>query len=96
MVLTAFLLCTPLAFNWNQTIKGGRCANQPATFIAVGVLDLAVDCAVVVLPLPSIYKLQTSKGNKLALFGIFGLGLVCSTEIQLEHPRVDRTNSVII
>ncbi|PLB55928.1 hypothetical protein P170DRAFT_433400, partial [Aspergillus steynii IBT 23096] len=76
VILTAFLLCRPLAFNWDQTIPGGHCANQKATFIAVGVLDLATDVCVFVLPLPMIYNLKVSKGNRVALFGIFGLGIL--------------------
>lgn len=76
VLLTAFLLCTPLAFNWDQSIPGGRCANQKATFIAVGVLDLVTDVCVFVLPLPMIYNLKVSRGNRVALFGIFGIGIV--------------------
>ena len=76
VILTAFLLCTPLVFNWGQTIPGGRCANQKATFLAVGVLDLITDVCIFVLPLPMIYKLKVSKGNRVALFGIFGLGIM--------------------
>jgi len=73
--LTAFLACTPLAFNWNPTIKGGKCARQIAMFVALGVLDLILDCALFALPIPMIYRLKVSRGNKVALFGIFGLGV---------------------
>lgn len=38
VILTAFLLCQPLAYNWDQFILGGKCANERAAFIAVGVL----------------------------------------------------------
>lgn len=74
--LTGLLMCTPIAFNWDQTIPGGKCADQRATFMAVGVLDLVTDLCVFVLPLPMIWKLQVSIGNKISLFGIFGLGIM--------------------
>lgn len=76
VVLTGFLLCTPLAFNWDPTIPGGKCANERAAFIAVGVLDLLTDVCVFVLPIPMIWQLQVAKGNKMALFAIFGLGIL--------------------
>lgn len=76
VVLTAFVLCQPVAFNWDNTIPGGKCANQPAAFLAIGVLDLLVDLMVLVLPLPMIWNLQLPLGNKIALFAIFGVGIL--------------------
>ncbi|KAF4635106.1 hypothetical protein G7Y89_g2996 [Cudoniella acicularis] len=84
--LTAFLLCTPLAMNWDPFTPGGHCANQTVAFIVIGVLDLIIDVAVFVLPLPMIYGLKVSNGKKVALFGIFGLGI--STMI-LSILRID-------
>ncbi|KAF2875851.1 hypothetical protein BDV95DRAFT_591276 [Massariosphaeria phaeospora] len=73
--LSAFLLCRPLAFNWDQTIPGGKCANQPAAFVAIGVLDLIVDVMVLMLPMPLLWNLKVSLPNKVALFAIFGVGV---------------------
>lgn len=75
VILTGLLMCRPFAFNWDQTIPGGECADQKSTFLAVGVLDLVTDLCVFILPLPMIWNLKVTKGNKVALFGIFGLGL---------------------
>lgn len=76
VVLTAFLLCRPLAYNWDPTIPGGTCANQDATFIAVGALDVVMDTLILILPLPTIWNLQIPRSNKIALSGIFGLGVL--------------------
>lgn len=75
VILTAFVLCQPVAFNWDNTIPGGKCANQPAAFLAIGILDLMVDLMVLVLPLPMIWNLQLPLTNKIALFAIFGVGV---------------------
>jgi hypothetical protein len=76
VVLTAFVLCQPVAFNWDNTIPGGKCADQPSAFLAIGILDLLVDLMVLVLPLPMIWSLQLPLGNKIALFAIFGVGIL--------------------
>ncbi|KAJ5087816.1 Satratoxin biosynthesis SC1 cluster protein [Penicillium angulare] len=76
VILTAFLLCHPLAFNWDQSIPGGKCANEPAAFIAVGVLDLATDVCVFALPIPMIWNLHAPMATRAALSSVFGLGLL--------------------
>lgn len=96
VVLTGLLLCTPIAFNWDQSIPGGKCADQKATFFAVGILDLITDLCVFVLPLPMIWKLQVSRGNKVALFGIFGLGLMYVFSINPLIPLSRRRYALIL
>ncbi|KAJ5287208.1 Satratoxin biosynthesis SC1 cluster protein [Penicillium angulare] len=66
----------PLAFNWDQSIPGGKCANEPAAFIAVGVLDLASDVCVFALPIPMIWNLHAPMATRAALSSVFGLGLL--------------------
>lgn len=75
VVLTGFLICQPLAFNWDQTIPGGHCGNETVMFIWIGILDLCTDVAVFALPVPMIWGLKIARGKKMALSGIFGLGL---------------------
>ncbi|KAF2732637.1 hypothetical protein EJ04DRAFT_578274 [Polyplosphaeria fusca] len=76
IIFTAFFLCRPFAFNWNPTIPGGKCANQPVTYIVIGVLDLVIDLMILALPLPMIWGLQMRLANKVVLFAIFGVGIV--------------------
>jgi hypothetical protein len=76
VILTAFILCQPFAFSWDSTIPGGKCSDQTAWFIAIGVLDLTVDLMILVLPMPIIWKLQLPVGNRIALLGIFCVGVL--------------------
>ncbi|KAJ5807009.1 Satratoxin biosynthesis SC1 cluster protein [Penicillium riverlandense] len=76
VILTAFLLCRPLAYNWDQSIPGGKCANERAAFIAVGVLDLVTDVCVFALPLPMIWNLHARMATRAALSSVFGLGIL--------------------
>ena len=73
--LNAFLICQPLAYNWNRFIPGGKCGNINVSITMFGVIDLLTDIALFTLPIPMIYNLQTAKINKVALFGVFGLGI---------------------
>jgi hypothetical protein len=81
----AIFICRPIAFNWDHNIEGGKCGSQTVSFITVGVCDLIIDCLVFALPLPMIWNLQVSTGKRMALFGIFGLGIrqVSSCDIKL-------------
>lgn len=76
VVLASFLLCTPLEFNWNPTLPGGKCANRNAAFIANGVINMFTDFMVLSLPIRHIWQLQLRTGQKVALIMILNLGLL--------------------
>ena len=73
-VLTAFLICRPFAFNWDKVIAKGHCGNSSAYYLSTGIVNLFIDIAIVVLPLPLLWGLQMKTSRKLALTGIFSLG----------------------
>ncbi|CZR70297.1 uncharacterized protein PAC_20199 [Phialocephala subalpina] len=72
--LIGLLICQPIAMNWDPTIPGGHCGKENIAFAIVGVVDLATDLAILILPLPEIKGLQIPLANKIALLCIFGLG----------------------
>lgn len=74
--LEEMLLCRPLAFNWDPSIKGGRCANRPAAYLAAGIINLLTDIMVLCLPVPMVWKLQLPTRKKLGLSIVFGVGFV--------------------
>ncbi|ROW02581.1 hypothetical protein VPNG_07892 [Cytospora leucostoma] len=74
-VLIGFLICRPVARNWDPTVDGS-CGNRIAGYTAVSVVNVVVDCLMLILPLPMIYNLQTTPGYKLGLFAIFSIGIV--------------------
>ena len=75
VILETFLLCRPLAYNWDTSISG-TCGNRNATYVVAGTLNLVTDLMVMALPLPHIWKLQLSFSKKIALCGVFSLGLL--------------------
>ncbi|KAL2812247.1 hypothetical protein BDW59DRAFT_178657 [Aspergillus cavernicola] len=75
-ILAGCLICRPFAFNWDTTIPGGKCGNQVTSFTVTGVFNLLTDVVVLLLPMPSLYKLQMATYKKITLITVFGLGLV--------------------
>ncbi|KAL2863366.1 putative integral membrane protein [Aspergillus lucknowensis] len=75
-ILAGCLICRPFAFNWDQTIPGGKCGDQVTSFTITGVVNLLTDVTVLVLPMPSLYKLQMATYKKVTLIAVFGLGAV--------------------
>jgi hypothetical protein len=74
-ILQIFLICRPFAKNWNPLLPG-HCASQNVAFSTIGAFNLVTDIMIMLLPIRFIWKLQMSFGTKMALYGIFGLGIL--------------------
>ena len=74
-ILVGALVCIPLNAFWNHSVKG-TCVDVP-TFYRFGTLPNAItDLVMLILPLPVIWKLQTSRRNKIGLTLTFLTGSV--------------------
>lgn len=73
-VLACCLVCRPISANWNP--QAGTCGDQKSLDLFIGIFNLIMDVAVVVLPLPVVWKLQMSRGRKIVISAIFGMGLM--------------------
>ncbi|KAF2715674.1 hypothetical protein K504DRAFT_497544 [Pleomassaria siparia CBS 279.74] len=88
LILCTFFLCRPLAFYWNRAIPGGSCVSHPVMpYIVLGALDVALDITILVLPLPSLWKLrirlaQKGVSDKIAVAAVFGAG-ICTTAMSI-------------
>lgn len=76
VILGTLLLCKPLAYSWNKLIPGGHCGDATENYLAIGVVNMVIDFAIVLLPMPILYGLQMSARNKVAIMGILSLGLL--------------------
>ena len=74
-VITEVLACIPVSKQWDPT-EPGTCTNYNAYCSAIGLLHVIFDLAIVVLPMPLIWKLQTSRSNKIVLTVLLCLGLM--------------------
>lgn len=74
------LQCTPVAFNWDPTIRGGYCVDRRALYISTAVFNIVTDILILGLPLWVFSSLRIPKRAKIALLVVFLLGFlyVCS------------------
>lgn len=73
-ILAEFLLCHPYAYKWDKSIEGGWCGNTVAGFKYVSLPNMIIDVALIVLPIPSLYRLQISRPRKIGIFITFMTG----------------------
>ena len=76
IVLETFLLCRPLAFNWDSTIPGGVCGARNTVYVSAGSLNVVTDFMVMMLPIPHILKLHLATKRKIGLVLMFSLGVL--------------------
>ncbi|POS80965.1 hypothetical protein DHEL01_v200638 [Diaporthe helianthi] len=66
--------CTPIAYGWDQTIPGGSCVKYGLLVLVAGVLNVVTDLIILVLPIPSVLRLQISKQKKYLIIFTFAMG----------------------
>jgi hypothetical protein len=52
VIFESFLLCWPFAFTWDKTIEGGVCGSSRNAYLAIAIVNLLIDLAMVFLPMP--------------------------------------------
>ena len=83
--------CKPLSTIW---IAPGSCIPSQTKSASTGFINAALDLALLVLPLRTVWLLQMSQKQKVAICGVFGLGLmyVSSTTVRWKRrlTRIQR------
>ena len=77
-ILLAVLQCTPVSYNW-EGWKGeskGSCQNLSARAYASAAVNLALDFAVLLLPVPWLIRLRVSLRKKLNVLLMFSVGVL--------------------
>lgn len=74
VLLASFLLCRPFAYTWNKAISGGHCGDQMTAYRLVSIPNIVTDVAIMLLPLPTLYKLQISPSKKYGIILTFLIG----------------------
>ncbi|PYH44683.1 uncharacterized protein BP01DRAFT_341929 [Aspergillus saccharolyticus JOP 1030-1] len=83
LFLTTIFQCSPVDAVYNaQKYEHYSCINTVAYWSAIGTLYLVTDIWVLVLPIPTIQGLQTTRRKKIVLTGVLSLGaLACIASI---------------
>lgn len=74
-VLASLLICRPIPENWTH-VPGGHCGDQVTVYYVNGLVNLATDMTVILLPLPHLYRLRLPKQTKATLSIVLSLGLL--------------------
>jgi hypothetical protein len=74
-ILIAFLICTPVSYNWDQVNQKGSCGNLTAAYVSIGIVDVISDIIIFALPIPLIHRLKMRRSSKWAAMGLFALGI---------------------
>lgn len=89
-LLIGFLICRPIQKNWDPTTPG-VCGSRIAGYTSVSVVNVIIDCLMLILPLPMVFNLQVKQGYKIGLFSIFSIGVVT---IVFSVIRLQSLNSI--
>ncbi|KAI1091586.1 hypothetical protein F5B19DRAFT_493322 [Rostrohypoxylon terebratum] len=73
IVVATVFLCDPIAKGWDPSIPG-QCNTSPKVYIGSAVTSVSIDLMILLLPLPSIWRLQLKKAQKGGLLIVFLLG----------------------
>ncbi|CAK7227108.1 hypothetical protein SCUCBS95973_006431 [Sporothrix curviconia] len=76
-ILQIFLLCRPFRASIDPTVPG-TCGSQKASFVAIGTFNIVTDAVILSLPIPTVWRLQTTTRNKALISGVFLVGLLVS------------------
>lgn len=74
-IISQVLTCIPLAYLWDKTIPGGHCINpNHIAYYGTSPPDILTNIAILILPIPDLWKLQMQRWKKFAITLIFILG----------------------
>ncbi|KAJ5770174.1 uncharacterized protein N7511_002225 [Penicillium nucicola] len=66
--------CRPVAKQWDLSLKGTCIDTVSFYYVAIAGTNLGFDIAIIILPLPVLWKLQLQRRQKLVLTAVFTLG----------------------
>lgn len=73
-VFVASLICQPFRFYWDKSIEG-HCGDTSATVKFTAGTNMALDFIIMILPMPTVWKLQMGIKKKMLLSGMFSMSL---------------------
>lgn len=73
-MIAGFCMCIPLQYLWNRTIPGGHCININAWYRWSSLVNIITDVVMLILPLPTVWKIQSSRKIKIGLTITFATG----------------------
>lgn len=73
--ISAWLNCLPVAKFWDDDIPG-YCLNKKALWFSNSAIHIFTDVLLLIYPMPVLRSLQLPKRQKIAIMGVFALGIL--------------------
>ncbi|KAJ2997562.1 hypothetical protein NUW58_g616 [Xylaria curta] len=73
IVFGTFFMCDPVQKNWIPTLPG-HCGTPSQLYIGSAVPSVTIDLFILILPVPIIWRLHTSRSRKTGITAVFVLG----------------------
>lgn len=74
-IISGYVNCVPVAKFWNHDLPG-HCLSFEAVWFFNASMNIATDVTLLVLPMPLLFKLQLPRMQKIALIGVFAIGIL--------------------
>ena len=75
--VTMIFACKPISAVWTGWMKESvpdYCINQNTFYYVAAALNISIDVAILILPIPELYRLKLSLKKKILLMSIFSVG----------------------
>ncbi|PWY87047.1 hypothetical protein BO94DRAFT_65839 [Aspergillus sclerotioniger CBS 115572] len=75
-ILLGLLECRPLSYNWNLQRSDSHCIDKNAAFLAIGIIDVVTNAAILLVPLPKPVKAKMTQPEKLTMVSVLVMGML--------------------
>lgn len=75
IILEIFLICRPMAVDWNASING-KCGNQIVSYVVLEILGLLLDFIIIMMPIPIIWSSHMNRARRFRFSIIYSIGIL--------------------
>lgn len=75
-VITIVFSCTPVQSYWEPEITGSHCIRYDIALHIFSITNVVTDAAILFLPMPLVWRMNTSFSRKTQISGVFLLGFI--------------------
>jgi hypothetical protein len=68
-------ICQPISLQWNPANPDGHCGDIKKQEISSCAVNIILDLAIVILPMPALWTLRIPLSKKFGLIGLLSLGI---------------------
>ncbi len=71
--------CKPVSFYWDKSGHNGHCLKRhhyKTGNIVIAVVGMLTDIIILVIPMPTLWKSQMRRKQKIAMTGVLGIGVL--------------------